>query len=203
MVHIFSDYNFILASQSPRRQQLLRDMGISFSVAHINVEEIFPSHLEEQDIALYLCELKANAFDTASLSKNTILITADTIVWAKGKYWGKPQNKQQAIDMLKELSGNTHQVYSGVCLKNNEKTVSFYESTSVTFSALTMQEIEYYTDTYKPYDKAGAYGIQEWIGYIGIEKIEGCYYNVMGFPTHAFYNQLKKFIFAENNLNRI
>ena len=153
--------------------------------------------MQGADIARYLCELKADAFDSALLPDDSILVTADTIVWLDGEYIGKPADQEEAIEMLKRLSGKQHSVFSGICLKSSKQKVIFHAHTLVKFRELASDEIAYYVSHHKPFDKAGSYGIQDWIGYIGITGIEGCYYNVMGFPVEMFYEQLTKFIADE------
>lgn len=197
---ILRHYNLILASKSPRRQELLKALGLHYSLVEFEVDEVYPPHLQGADIARYLCELKADAYDDSLLEKDTILVTADTIVWLDGKYIGKPAGETEAIEMLKQLSGKQHSVYSGICLKSKIQKVVFHAHTLVNFRELKMDEIEFYVDHYKPFDKAGSYGIQDWIGYIGITGIEGCYYNVMGFPVQMFYEELTKFIASEGNI---
>ncbi len=191
---ILRHYNLILASKSPRRQELLKALGLHYSLVVFDVDETFPPHLQGADIARYLCELKADAYDTNLLEQESILVTADTIVWLDGKYIGKPADKAEATEMLKQLSGKQHSVYTGICLKSKTRKAVFHAHTLVNFRELKMDEIEYYIAHHKPYDKAGSYGIQDWIGYIGITGIEGCYYNVMGFPIQMFYEELTKFI---------
>jgi septum formation protein len=191
---ILRHYNLLLGSKSPRRQSLLKALGLHYSLVEIDVEEVYPPHLQGAEIARYLCELKADAFDSALLPDDSILVTADTIVWLDGKYIGKPSGKEEAIEMLKQLSGKQHSVYSGICLRSTTRKVVFHAHTLVNFRELKTDEIEYYVAHHKPYDKAGSYGIQDWIGYIGITGIEGCYYNVMGFPVQMFYEELIKFI---------
>jgi septum formation protein len=181
----------ILASKSPRRQFLLKELGLNFEVSTKDVAEDFPSHLKQQEIPLYLCELKAKAF-VDELTDDNIVITADTVVWVDDKVLNKPLDKAEAIGMLNLLSGKRHEVYTGVCLLTKNKMKSFYVRTDVYFKTLTTREIEFYVDNYQPYDKAGAYGAQEWIGYIGIEKIEGSYFNVMGLPVKELYEELLK-----------
>jgi len=195
---ILRHYNLLLGSKSPRRQDLLKALGLHYTLVDIDVEEVYPSHLQGADIARYLCELKADAFDSALLPENSILVTADTIVWLDGKYIGKPSGKDDAIEMLKQLSGKQHSVYTGICLKSSKRKAVFHAHTLVKFRELAMDEIEYYVVHHKPYDKAGSYGIQDWIGYIGITGIEGCYYNVMGVPVEKFYEQLTHFIASES-----
>ena len=188
----FPEYNYILASKSPRRNQLLKSLGIEFSIKIKEVEEIYPNNLTKEKIPVFLAELKAKPF-LADLKANDLLITADTIVWFNGKVIGKPKDKTVAIQMLQLLSGNEHQVISGVCLSSSQKTKSFYSTSNVQFKNLTQTEIEYYISEFKPFDKAGAYGIQEWIGSIGITHIEGSFYNVMGLPIQKLYEEIQKF----------
>lgn len=182
-------YHLILASASPRRQQLLRDLGFDFEVRLKEIEEVYPKNLKAEEITNYLAELKAKAFEN-ELSNNDILITSDTIVWHEEKALEKPKNKTEAFEMLKSLSGKTHKVISSVCLKRTVETLTFFDVTYVTFLHLNDEEIEYYIEQFKPFDKAGAYGIQEWIGLIGVSKIEGSYTNVVGLPTHLIYKNL-------------
>ncbi len=187
-------YKIILASQSPRRQHLLKEIGIDFTVVKKSFgDENFPEGLTREQIALYLAEYKASYFDD-DLKEDEIIITADTIVWLNNQVINKPIDFNDAVLMLEKISGNCHQVYTGVCLSSKKKRFVFYASSDVYFRKLTSEEINYYISTYKPYDKAGAYGIQEWIGYIGIEKINGSFYNVMGLPIQKLYVELNKFI---------
>ncbi len=186
------DYNIILASASPRRQKFLKDLDVDFEVRLKDVEEIYPEHLKGAEITDFLAELKASAL-TDTLSDNDILITSDTIVWHENKALGKPKDKEDAFEMLKSLSGKTHEVITSVCIKNNRKSDTFNEVTKVTFNPLNDNEIEYYLENYQPYDKAGAYGIQEWIGLIAIANIEGSYVNVVGMPVDKVYNHLTNF----------
>jgi septum formation protein len=193
MIHEkFKDHHIILASRSPRRHMLLKGLDIPFEVKIKDVDEIYPSHLKKEEIALYLCELKSAAFE-GELSEDTLVITADTIVWINDKVLNKPKDYKDAVDILTQLSENMHEVITGVCLRTKNKTKSFYALTKVYFKKLSHEEIEYYLKNYKPYDKAGAYGAQEWIGYVAIEKIEGSYFNVMGLPTRLLYEELMKF----------
>jgi len=185
-------YNIILASDSLRRQELLKELGLKFKVISSHSEESFPEAFGMTAIPEYLAGLKANAVKD-KLPENYLLITADTIVWKYGKVIGKPVDREDAIAILESLSGSQHQVITGMCIKTAEKEISFHAVTEVWFDELTKEEIVYYVDKYKPYDKAGAYGIQEWIGFIGIMKIEGSFYNVMGLPVHKLYQNLKKF----------
>ena len=185
-------YEIILASQSPRRQQLLSDLGLQFKVESMNVAEEFPSELGMNEVPVYLAELKATAF-LPQLKSNQLVITADTIVWLDGQVMNKPTDYEDGFRMLRNLSGKKHQVITGVCLLSTQKKISFYASTDVWFTQLSNEEIHYYLETFRPYDKAGAYGIQEWIGYIGIHRIEGSFYNVMGLPIQRLYEHLKTF----------
>lgn len=185
-------HNLILASKSSRRQYLMKELGLDFEVHTKDVDESFPENLKAQEIPLYLCQKKADAFDE-ELTDNTIVITADTIVWIDNQVLNKPENFDDAVRMLKLLSGKKHEVYTGVCLRSKHKTKTFYALTSVYFKELSQEEIEYYIYNFNPYDKAGAYGAQEWIGYIAVEKIEGSYFNVMGLPVRELYEELLKF----------
>ncbi len=185
-------YQIILASKSPRRQQLLQDLGLKFEVQSMDIPELFPDNLGMTEIPVYLAELKANAF-IPQLKDNQLVITADTIVWLDDKVLNKPADYDEGFSMLKDLSGKKHQVLTGVCLLSKDKKVSFYVSTDVWFKQLSDEEIHYYLEHYRPYDKAGAYGIQEWIGYIGINHIEGSFFNVMGLPVQTLYEHLKTF----------
>ncbi len=187
------DYSILLASRSPRRQNLLREAGIPFElVLKEEVEEIFPDGLTPGEVASYLAKLKADAY-LDGLSEGNILITADTLVVLGNKILGKPPDRDGALSMLAELSGRPHEVITGVCLTSTERQVVFTESTMVWFDDLESEEIEEYVDTFHPYDKAGSYGIQEWIGYMGIHRIDGSYFNVMGLPIHRLYRELRKF----------
>jgi len=182
----------ILASKSPRRQYLLKELGLDFEIRCKEVDESFPKNLKAQEIPLYLCQKKADAFDE-ELSDNTIVITSDTIVWLENQVLNKPENFDDAVRMLKLLSGKKHEVYTGVCLKSKHKTKIFYSLTNVYFKVLSEEEIAYYINNYNPYDKAGAYGAQDRIGLIAVEKIEGSYFNVMGLPVKELYEELLKF----------
>jgi septum formation protein len=184
-------YNLILASGSPRRQQFFKDLDLDFEIKLKDIEEIYPAELKAAAITDYLAELKANAFE-GELQPNDILITSDTIVWHNGKALGKPKDQQDAFEILKSLSNTTHDVITSVCFKTALETTVLNELTKVTFNELSDEAILYYLENYKPYDKAGAYGIQEWIGFIGVAKIEGSYANVMGMPTDKVYEYLSK-----------
>jgi len=185
-------YEIILASKSPRRQELLRDLGLKFSVQSMDTLEDFPEGIGMTEVPVYLAELKAEAFRPI-LKDTQLVITADTIVWLDGQVLNKPTDYADGFRMLKDLSGKKHQVLTGVCLLSTEKKVLFYASTDVWFKELSDEEIQYYLENYRPYDKAGAYGIQEWIGYIGIYHIEGSFFNVMGLPVQSLYEYLKTF----------
>ncbi|SEP64006.1 Maf-like protein [Flavobacterium urocaniciphilum] len=188
----FKNHRIILASGSPRRQQFLKELDVDFEIQLKDIEEIYPEHLKDSEITNFLAKLKASAF-TDDLKQNDILITSDTIVWLNDKALGKPKDFNDAFDMITEMSGKTHKVITSVCIKTIEKEVVFFDETLVTFANLSSEEIKYYLDNYKPYDKAGSYGIQEWIGLVAIEKIEGSYANVVGLPTHKLYQELMKF----------
>ena len=185
-------YNIILASGSPRRQQFLKDLGLNFSVKTKNIEEIYPKYLHGSEITDYLAELKASVFIN-ELKENDLLITADTIVRFDGKVLGKPKDTKDASNMLKQLSGQGHEVISSISLTSINKQKTFHDTTDVYFKELTTNEIEYYIENFKPFDKAGAYGIQEWLGFIAVQKLTGSYFNVMGFPVHKFYKEIMKF----------
>lgn len=188
---IAKDKTILLASKSPRRQQLIKELGINYKLINIEVEEDFPEHLKAQEIPLYLCELKANGY-TNTLADDEILLTADTVVWINDKVLNKPLDRKEAYDMISLLSGKKHEVYTAICLKTNKSQQTFYDVSSVYFNVLTEDEINYYIDNYSPYDKAGAYGIQEWIGYVAIKKIDGDFFNVMGLPVQLLYKKLKE-----------
>lgn len=182
----------ILASGSPRRQELLKSLGVPFEIRLKEIDEIYPKQLKKSEISDYLAKLKSDAFKE-ELSPKDLLITSDTIVWHQNTALGKPKSKEDAFKMLQKLSGKTHEVISSVCLKSLQKEDIFNSITKVTFKELSSKEIQFYIDNYNPMDKAGAYGIQDWIGQIGVTKIEGSYFNVMGFPIHKIYSQLLKF----------
>ena len=184
--------NIILASGSPRRQQFFKEMDLHYTIRLKEIEEIYPEHLQAEEITNFLAELKANAFEN-DLKENDILVTSDTIVWLKGKALGKPKDYNDAFKMLQELSNQTHEVITSVCLKSLDKTEVFHCVTKVTFSYLSDEAIRYYLDNYKPFDKAGSYGIQDWIGLIGISKIEGSYTNVVGLPTEILFQKLMNY----------
>lgn len=190
----FDNYNIILASNSPRRRELLSGLDVDYEVRILdNIDESYPNDIPLEDVAEYLAIKKANSY-TNGLLDNEILITADTIVLIDNEIYGKPKDKADALRMLNGMSNKTHRVITGVCLVSTQKSVSFSSTTSVTFGSLDEGEINYYIDKYKPYDKAGSYGVQEWIGYVGVKHIEGSYYNVMGLPIFRVYEELKKLV---------
>jgi len=183
------NHKIILASGSPRRQQFFKDLDLDFEIRLKEIEEIYPENLKAYEITDYLALLKANAFD-GEILENEILVTSDTIVWHKNKALGKPKDYDDAFQILKTLSNKTHEVITSVCFKTSKSSHVFHEITKVTFSTLSDESIHYYLKNYQPFDKAGAYGIQEWIGFIGVSKIEGSYANVMGMPTDKVFNYL-------------
>lgn len=189
--HKFNNKNIILASGSPRRHELFKNLGVEFSIKVKEVQETYNSNLKAEEITNYLCKLKAAAFENEIL-EDDIIITADTIVWHNNKALEKPENSLEAIEMLQELSGKKHKVFSSVCIKTKNSEHIFSDVTNVTFKQLELKEIKYYVENYTPFDKAGAYGIQEWIGLIGVTSIEGSYFNVMGLPVHKLYEELMK-----------
>jgi septum formation protein len=186
-------YRIILASRSPRRQQMLKEMGIRFEIILKDYPETYPPELSGREIAEHLSRGKARIFQK-EISDNEIVITADTIVWCNNEVLGKPADPDDARRMIRALSGNTHEVITGVTLLSAIRERTFSESTRVTFEILTDEEINYYIDKYKPFDKAGAYGIQEWIGYAACSRIEGSYFNVVGLPVHRLLGELRSFI---------
>lgn len=187
------EYKIVLASGSPRRQQFLKELDANFEVRLKEVDEIYPDTLKGAEITDYLAELKAAALEE-TLTDDEILITSDTIVWHENKALGKPTDYEDAFEMLRSLSGKTHEVITSVCIKNAGISETFNDTTRVTFNALTDEEIKYYLDNYRPYDKAGSYGIQEWIGLVAIARIEGSYATVVGLPVDKVYQHLSRFI---------
>ena len=188
------NYRLILASASPRRRELLADCDLEFTLAEkFECEECYPADLEAEKVAEYLSQLKSNAYPHP-LCEGDILLTADTVVILGDKILGKPHSEAEAVEMISSLSGATHKVVTGVTLRTTERTISFSAESLVSFRALEAEEVSYYVEKYRPMDKAGAYGIQEWIGYIGIEGIEGSFYNVMGLPTQRLYQALKELV---------
>lgn len=184
IIQKMNQYDIILGSASPRRQSILKELGLDFTVKTLPVDEIYPENLQREEIAVFLAELKAKAFN---INKEEIVITGDTIVWHHDKALGKPKSSTEAKEMLMSLSGQSHEVISSVCIKTNDQIMSTYDVTKVFFKKLSNSEIDYYIKNFKPFDKAGAYGVQEWIGQIGVTKIEGSFYNVMGLPTLKIY----------------
>lgn len=188
------NYHLILGTQSPRRHQLMKDSGFQFDIViPQGIKEKHPEQMADKDVPVYLADLKAMWFNN-KLQNRDIVITADTIVMLDNKILGKPENKSDAVSMLQKLRGRPHDVITGVCMLTNQKKMSFSSLSKVYFSNFSDEEIYYYLENFKPYDKAGSYGAQEWIGYIGIEKIEGSFFNVMGLPVHQVYLELDKFI---------
>lgn len=187
-------YNLILASRSPRRQMLLRGLDLDFQVVVKNTDESFPKDMRCLDVPEYLSRKKAASVNLKNETENTIVITSDTVVILNNEIIEKPQNEKEAIEMLEKLSGQQHTVVTGVCLTSKKKQKSFSARSEVYFKKLSKTDIEYYVEKYQPFDKAGSYGIQEWIGYIAIEKIEGSFYNVMGLPTQQLYEELLEFV---------
>ena len=184
--------NIILASGSPRRQQFFKEMDLHYSIRLKEIEEIYPEHLQAEEITNFLAKLKASAFEN-ELEENDVLVTSDTIVWLNGKALGKPKDYNDAFQMLQQLANQTHEVITSFCLKSIDKTDVFHCVTKVTFSNLSDVAIRYYLDNYKPFDKAGSYGIQDWIGLVGISKIEGSYTNVVGLPTEMLFQKLMNY----------
>ena len=192
MLDNLKNYRIVLASNSPRRKELLAGLGLEYVTRVLpDVDESFPPELEGGDIPAYIAREKADSY-RPTLAEDELLITADTIVWLDGKVLGKPHDCEDALQMLQAMSGKTHEVFTGVCLTTTEKQHSFFARTEVRFSILSEEEIAYYVDHFHPMDKAGAYGVQEWIGYIGVEYISGSYYNIMGLPVQRLYKELCK-----------
>ena len=186
------DTNIILASQSPRRKELLAGLGLQFSTISLDIDETFDrNEVKKEQITEYLSAKKAKAY--TDIQPNDLIITSDTTVWVDDESLEKASNREEAYEMIKKLNGKTHSVYTSVTIRSLEKEVTFSDETQVTFADLTDEEIYFYIDNYKPFDKAGAYGVQEWIGYIGMDNMNGSYFNVMGLPTHKLYKELVKF----------
>lgn len=190
---IIKNYNVVLVSQSPRRRELLKGLEIEFTSTSVDTAENYPVNLEGAQIPVFIAELKADAY-MSQMSDDTLAITADTIVLAGGKVLGKPHDAKEASEMLRTLSGKTHQVITGVCIFTKKMRRTFHAMSEVTFATLREEEIAHYIEVYKPFDKAGSYGVQEWIGYVGIEKINGSYFNVMGLPVQRLYKELEQLI---------
>lgn len=184
------NYNIILASKSPRRHQFFKDLNLDFTIQLKEVAEIYPKELKGTEITEFLADLKSKAF--TNLSDKDLLITSDTIVWLENEALGKPKNEADAFEMLQSLSGKKHEVITSISIKNKKFQKIISDVTSVSFKEISDEEINYYIKNYKPFDKAGAYGIQEWIGFIAIDKIEGSYFNVVGLPVHKLYDALMK-----------
>ena len=185
-------YKVILASNSPRRKELLAGLGVDYEVRTLpDVDESYPETLQGADIPLYIAKEKADAY-VAMMQPGELMITADTIVWLDGKVLGKPRDMEDALQMLRTMSGRTHEVFTGVCITTTDWQRSFTAQTEVRFATLSEEEIAYYVDNFQPMDKAGAYGVQEWIGFIGVENISGSYYNIMGLPVQKLYRELLK-----------
>ena len=192
-LRLVEGYRVILASNSPRRRELLGGLGIDFEVRTLSgIDESYPSSLKGEHIPMFISGKKAEAYK-CTMADDEMIITADTIVYYNGKVLGKPKDRDEAILMLRELSGHAHEVITGVSIVTKERTVQFASTSKVYFAELTEEEITYYVDTFQPYDKAGAYGIQEWIGYVAVTCIEGSYFNVMGLPIQRLYTELKKY----------
>lgn len=193
MLENLKKFNIILASKSPRRQELLKGIGLPFAVLTKDVDESFSSEMPVYDVAPYLSYKKAKAFEENELPENYMVITADTVVIVGDTILGKPKDAEEARNMLRLISGKKHSVVTGVTVHTKEKTKTFSVTSKVSFDVLDENEIDYYVNNYKPFDKAGSYGVQEWIGYIGVNCVEGSYFNVMGLPTQKLYQMLKLF----------
>ena len=192
-LRLVEGYKVILASNSPRRKELLAGLGIDFSVRIIkDIDESYPASLRGEDIPVFISGKKAEAY-RRTMAEDELIITADTIVYDNDKVLGKPSSREEAINMLTELSGHAHEVITGVTICSRDKMKQFASVSKVFFDNLTEEEIEYYVDEYRPYDKAGSYGKQEWIGFVGVTRIEGSYFNVMGLPIQRLYKELKRF----------
>lgn len=193
MLENISKYKLVLASNSPRRKELLGGLGLSFEVRTLKgIDESYPADLKGEDIPIYISGKKAEAYRDV-MAEDEMIITADTIVYDNSQVLGKPKDREDAISMLRQLSGHAHDVITGVSIVTKVKTIQFASTSKVYFVSLTDEEIEYYVDSYKPFDKAGSYGIQEWIGFVGVTRIEGSYFNVMGLPIQRLYTELKQF----------
>lgn len=192
MLDNLKKYKVILASNSPRRKELLAGLGVDYEVRTLpDVDESYPETLQGADIPLYIAKEKADAY-VAMMQPGELMITADTIVWLDGKVLGKPRDREDALQLLRTMSGRTHEVFTGVCITTTDWQRSFTAQTEVRFATLSEEEIAYYVDNFQPMDKAGAYGVQEWIGFIGVENISGSYYNIMGLPVQKLYRELLK-----------
>lgn len=199
LIGIPDNWHFILASRSPRREQLLRELGLDFRIIIKDYKEEYPENLSGSNIAEYLARQKAKQFK-GEIADNEVVITADTIVWCSNKTLNKPSDYNEAVETLRFMSGKTHNVITGITFFSNISEYTFSDTTKVTFDHLSEKEINYYVQEFKPFDKAGAYGIQEWIGLAGIISIEGSYFNVMGLPVQKLYSELKRYLIRINNL---
>ena len=192
MLDNLEKYKVILASGSPRRRELMAGLGVNYEVRILpDVDESYPDTLQGEEIPLYIAKEKADAY-IPMMQPDELIITADTIVWLDGKVLGKPRDREDALQMLRTMSGRTHEVFTGVCITTTDWQRSFTAQTEVRFATLSEDEIIYYVDNFKPMDKAGAYGVQEWIGFIGVENTSGSYYNIMGLPVQKLYRELLK-----------
>ena len=192
MLDNLEKYKVILASGSPRRRELMAGLGVNYEVRILpDVDESYPHTLQGEEIPLYIAKEKADAY-IPMMQPDELIITADTIVWLDGKVLGKPRDREDALQLLRTMSGRTHEVFTGVCITTTDWQRSFTAQTEVRFATLSEDEIIYYVDNFKPMDKAGAYGVQEWIGFIGVENISGSYYNIMGLPVQKLYRELLK-----------
>ena len=192
MLDNLEKYQVSLASGSPRRRELMAGLGVNYEVRILpDVDESYPDTLQGEEIPLYIAKEKADAY-IPMMQPDELIITADTIVWLDGKVLGKPRDREDALQMLRTMSGRTHEVFTGVCITTTDWQRSFTAQTEVRFATLSEDEIIYYVDNFKPMDKAGAYGVQEWIGFIGVENISGSYYNIMGLPVQKLYRELLK-----------
>ena len=192
MLDNLEKYKVILASGSPRRRELMAGLGVNYEVRMLpDVDESYPDTLQGEEIPLYIAKEKADAY-IPMMQPDELIITADTIVWLDGKVLGKPRDREDALQMLRTMSGRTHEVFTGVCITTTDWQRSFTAQTEVRFATLSEEEIAYYVDNFQPMDKAGAYGVQEWIGFIGVENISGSYYNIMGLPVQKLYRELLK-----------
>lgn len=192
MLDNLEKYKVILASGSPRRRELMAGLGVNYEVRILpDVDESYPHTLQGEEIPLYIAKEKADAY-IPMMQPDELIITADTIVWLDGKVLGKPRDREDALQMLRTMSGRTHEVFTGVCITTTDWQRSFTAQTEVRFATLSEEEIAYYVDNFQPMDKAGAYGVQEWIGFIGVENISGSYYNIMGLPVQKLYRELLK-----------
>ncbi|MCR4680422.1 MAG: Maf family protein [Bacteroidales bacterium] len=197
LIDTLQNYKIFLASKSPRRRELMRGMGLDFEILTTDVEESYDPALPPEEVVKYLSRLKLSPIDMTQYAPKTIFVACDTIVVVNGHIIGKPQDEQEAKEMLHALSGRTHVVYSGLTVATPQRMLTDYRASEVTFDILSDEEIDYYVRQYRPFDKAGAYGVQEWIGYIGISSLKGSFYNVMGLPTRLLWGMLKEVAVGE------